>query len=295
MESNRISGQSYYEIMPSADIRAGDIWKGMPTFGHLRLESCSGIIITPACDLSNHKVETVTYLPIVPVANYMMGRNFAVEMARVVRAQATAAALASAEYWQLRGIHLPTKEGMERTRSEADLMLSSGCSDKQKLTIARVKAAIEVIQASRGLNVDAGTRKIRLAMGDKEYEKCISDIIKNSYSTDIHFLPADGRSGDLSVMLEHSVVLFRYPMSLPVEILEAANDITISDWCTAVNTLEVEFPIVRCMRHTRPMKLGALRSRFLPDLVARFAGLHIRMGSPDFTRETIDSFVQELG
>lgn len=295
MESNRISGQSYYEIMPSADIRAGDIWKGMPAFGHLRQESCSGLVITPACDLSNHKVETVTYLPIIPVAKYLTGRSFAVELARVVRTQATAAALASAEYWQLRGMHLPTKEGMDRTLSEVDQMLSSGCSEKQKRTIARVKAAIEVIRLSRGNNIDAGTREIRLAMGDKEYERCVSDIIKNSYSTDIHFMPADGRSGDSSVMLEHSVVLFRYPMSLPVEALQVSNDITISDWSAAIDALEVEFPIVNSMKHTRPIKVGALRSRFLPDLIARFAALHIRMGSPDFTKDTVDSFIQELG
>src|SRR5688572_14008887 len=111
---NKTSGQSYYEMMPATDLNVGDVWKDLPVFGHLRRVVCGGLVITPACDLSNNKVETVTYLPIIPVKEYMLGRGFSVELSRVVRSQASFVGL-NVEAWQLRGISLPVSSEMRRS------------------------------------------------------------------------------------------------------------------------------------------------------------------------------------
>ncbi len=102
----KTTGSSYYDIMPPPDLGAGDIWTDLPAFGHLRKALCGGVVITPACDLSNKKVETVTYLPIITVDDYLLGRPFASELVRVIRAQGAHAGL-NVDSWQLRGVALP--------------------------------------------------------------------------------------------------------------------------------------------------------------------------------------------
>ena len=71
-----LTGTSFYDNLPSPDHRTGDIWRHLPTFGTLTRVSTSGIIITPACDLANRKCEMITYLPIIPVADYIGSSAF---------------------------------------------------------------------------------------------------------------------------------------------------------------------------------------------------------------------------
>jgi len=60
----------YYDLNPSSENQPGDIWSGLPTHGLLGTKTVHGLVITPACDLSNRKVETITYLPIISVLTY---------------------------------------------------------------------------------------------------------------------------------------------------------------------------------------------------------------------------------
>jgi hypothetical protein len=290
----KTTGQSYYDAFASMEQQVGDIWKGMPAFGHLRKHSVTGIVITPACDLANRKVETITYLPIIPVRQYLVSRGFAAELVRIIKGQGQLAKIKDLEDWQMKGIDLPADTVMLRTLKEANALSGSGGA-KEKDAAVRICAAVAVLRSIRGQGESADLRLVKTALGAKEYERCISDVVRNAYSPDIHFLPSDGRAGDLSVIGDHSVVLFRYPMAVPVDMLDAANDIGIVDWAGASSLLSVEFPIVAHAQSVRPVKVGALRSRFLPDLISRFAALHIRMGAPDFTRETVGDFVNEFG
>lgn len=291
----KVSGQSYYDLMPPASLAVGDIWSGLPAFGHLRRESCGGIVITPACDLSNRKAETVTYLPVISVEDYLVSRAFSPEMVRVVKGQMGPAGLDLADGWQIKGVDLPELPIIRAALGDAKKVLASGAGEKAKIAAGRVVSAARVLLGARGVIQYVGAAEVRIALGDKEYVRCMSEICRNAYSSDIHFLPCDGRVGVHSAMERHSLVLFRYPMALPVELLHAANDVAVVDWESAVAQLGSEFPVVINAIRTRPMRVAMLRSRFLPDLLSRFAALHIRMGSPDFTPETIESFVQDLG
>ena len=66
-----VGSSDYYELYPSADHQSGDIWTDLPTHGVLCAARLPCVVITPACDLMNRKVETLTYLPIVSVGTYL--------------------------------------------------------------------------------------------------------------------------------------------------------------------------------------------------------------------------------
>lgn len=74
------------------------------------------------------------------------------------------------------------------------------------------------------------TSRLRLLFTDKEFEQTAEKIVRNSYRLDLHFLPADGQPKDWSAVAEHSVVLFRYPMSVPLDLLDAAQTQSLKDW-----------------------------------------------------------------
>jgi hypothetical protein len=52
----------------------------LPTHGLLRKNRTSAIIITPSCDLSNRKVSTVTYLPVISFLEWVSCRDFLPEV-----------------------------------------------------------------------------------------------------------------------------------------------------------------------------------------------------------------------
>lgn len=293
-ELGKITGKSYYSSMPAIELEAGDIWTGLPSFGHLRRQSIGGVVITPACDLSNRKVETVTYLPVIPVTDYLTSRGFAIEMVRAVRTQASVAGIADLSAWGTRGIELPSASDISKTLSEAEKIAHGKGSEKMRAAATRVCSAARVLLAVRGKG-SPDVSAVFGAMGAKEKARCLSDLCRNSHSTDIHFLPSDGKVGPSSSMEVHSVVLFRYPMALPVDLLTAANDVSLKDWAAAVDSLSVELPVCSAARGFRPVKVATLRPQYLPDLLARFVALHVRMGSPDFSSETLDAFVGEIG
>lgn len=290
--SIRVTGQAYYDVMPGADLQAGDIWLDMPTFGHWRRLTANALVITPACDLSNRKSETVSYVPVVPLREYVLGRGFAVEMVRVIKAQESIAGISQASDWIAKASNLPGIAQVQCMHSSASAQLEKKIGEKALSASRRCEAASKVLLASRGAAV-ATIEDVKSALGDKEYLRIVSDIVRNAYSSDIHFLPADGRIGMSSAMKEHSVALFRYPLSLPVEVLDYANDIAVIDWPRVVSSMENEYPIMKEVG-VRPLKIGSLRSPYLADLISRFAGLHIRMGSPDFTSETVGRYVNDI-
>src|SRR5438105_2178746 len=87
----KTSARDYYDRNPSLDHVPGDIWSDLPTFGLLRAPTAHGLVITPACDLANRKVETITYLPILPISAYLTTAGFLPDVARGVNGQLEAA------------------------------------------------------------------------------------------------------------------------------------------------------------------------------------------------------------
>ena len=62
---------SFYNNRITNEHCTGDVWSNLPTHGMLEKDLLPGLVITPSCDLANEKVETITYLPIVPVGFYL--------------------------------------------------------------------------------------------------------------------------------------------------------------------------------------------------------------------------------
>jgi len=79
--------QDYYDVFPACGNNTGDIWSALPTFGLLGDTPLSGIVITPACDLSNRKVETISYLPLIPVCAYFTTPAFMPDIFREIEGQ----------------------------------------------------------------------------------------------------------------------------------------------------------------------------------------------------------------
>lgn len=295
MDEIKVSGSSYYDALPHAGLRVGDIWSGLPAFGHLKRREWKGLVITPACDLANRKAESITYLPIISVADYLCGRGFAGEFVRVIRGQSSIAGITLSDAWDVKGAVLPqTHEVTAVSRAAAAIAADASAGKKAQLASSRIEAASTVLLGV--LNPDGASlaKAVACALGDKEYARCVQDIIRNAYAADIHFLPADGRTPPMSVVEEHSVVIFRYPISLPIEVLELADNVRITDWKSALEAAAADHPVLHNMS-VRPVRQGSLKPRFLPDVISRFAALHIRMGSPDFSAETVKSFANDMG
>ena len=92
-----------------------------------------------------------------------------------------------------------------------------------------------------------------------------------------------------------------------MSILDSAQDVSLTDWSAATAALATHEPMARVFSETRPLKCLRLQNRFLADLplrvvlgesadlLTKFMALYSRLGSPDFTRETIDTLSKELG
>src|SRR5688572_11363006 len=82
-----LTQRDFYEANPSLENSPGDIWHGLPTQGLLPVFRSPGLVITPACDLAQRKVETITYLPIIPVRTWFSTLAALPEIKRAVDGQ----------------------------------------------------------------------------------------------------------------------------------------------------------------------------------------------------------------
>jgi hypothetical protein len=128
----------------------------------------------------------------------------------------------------------------------------------------------------------------------KNFEKIKVDIITNSYSSDLHFLPRDDEDSDWSAIQEHSVVLFRYPITVPIEILDLAMDYSIVNWKETMIAESSKFSSATGFRHEKPLKVIKLNPDYLSDLLTRFVGVYVRIGSPDFTEKNIQILKEQI-
>lgn len=236
-------------------------------------------MITPACDLANRKVETVTYLPVISVAEWCALYPCAQEIRRELDDLLKRLGLSDGD----------------STVPDPKNALESLLGDKQKAkSAARALACLSYFHArdmTPSEPIDMGT----IATALPKWSETVRRIIKNAHRTDMHFIPADGRDDGRSSIAAHSLVLFRYPMTAPIEIFDVANDISIADWATATTGLSARFPLAAAFASARPIKRGRLRKDFLTDLLTRFSALYLRIGSPDFDDLTIDSIASAIG
>jgi hypothetical protein len=278
---------------PNPDHNTGDIWRDLPTFGLLKVPTCSGIVITPACDLANSKVETVTYLPIISLPQWFCSRSM-YDMIRVEILNLIKQLQLDFDEKIFSKNYLPKKDSFSFIKAEI----------KTKEKSAKGKAAEPFNKLLLGLEllekiISTECQELKKSelisfMGNKKIDELKTKIIKNSYSTDLHFLPSDEKNIDWSAISNHSVALFRYSITVPIEIFDLASDVDCTNWELSVDELGQRFPSIKEFKLKRPLKSLQLNTHFLSDLLTRYVSLYVRLGSPDFTQDMIEKIKTEM-
>jgi hypothetical protein len=129
----------------------------------------------------------------------------------------------------------------------------------------------------------------------REWRDVCRKLLTNSYSQYIHFLPWDLQPGNVSGVLKHSVALFRYPLTLPAEILYHADEVNVVDWESELSNLMSVYPIAGSLGGLRPLKRLSIRKAYMSDLLNRYIAVYNRIGSPDLALSTITRFTSEIG
>jgi hypothetical protein len=293
--SRKITAEHYYDFNPSLENAPGDIWSDLPTHGLLPTTHLPGLVITPACDLAQGKVETISYLPIIPLRAYFCLPGALPELRRCTEGQLVAASLTGLISWPS-AYSAPDINMLDAAEALLHEHEKSGRGSSRELTsIKRSQAGLRLLRNVRKPTAfDVDPSDIRLLLGEKEWLNTRTRLITNAFRADLHFLPADGQRVEWSGVRDHALVLFRYPMTAPIEIFECAQDISLSDWKNCCDRLAGTVPLVKAFEERRPMKRIAMKPNFISDLLTRFVSLYVRLGSPDFTIETIGRYCEEI-
>lgn len=294
----KLNPADFYDVSPSIECVAGDIWSGLPLATNTGLANTGfGLVITPACDLANCKSETLTFLPIVPLVDYLTSSAMAASLVKATAGQIAATGLSA----PLDQSHRYSFPDSARTTQTADALRNrlNNCADRlgkaEIAAVERALAGLRLLERGARLHPSSETlMDVRKLLGLAETERLLDRLIRNSYSVDLHFMPTDGEPKDWSGVSTPSLVLFRYPLSAPIQVFEMAMQVNVRNWQNAVDTLSKSIPSVRTFREVRPLKHSTLRPRFLADLLTRYVGMHVRLGAPSFTSETVKAISNSL-
>jgi hypothetical protein len=288
MIAPRIDARDYYDFLPPNVHRTGDIWRGLPTFGMLGRRFTPAIVITPACDLENRKSETITYIPIIPVNSFLSSPPFYFDLWAEI----------STTLMQLKMEAQVTPPGRfalpnygEINSVIAAISHASKKSDIPALEKLRSYASF-LDSALRAQNCPV--HDIAKIFRKTHFARILNNIVTNSFRVDIHFLPEDRKPEDSSAVPNHSVTLFRYPLSVPTYILDVAQNASPSTWPNEMGRLCELFPVATSFEEW-PIRLATLKDDFLSDLISRYLAMHIRLGSRDFTHDTVARYAKEIG
>ena len=267
----------------------------LPMHGLLRNERSSAIVVTPSCDLSNRKVSSITYLPVVPFVDWVSCADFMPEVVNSVSSLVEQLIPLGVSVSSTPGRYgLPEEEISSQISNLQRKMKTEKMSKPVLLACQRyVSGCRHIRRVIRGEKADL--QDVEGCLTKKRWQQVREHVIRNSFRSDIYFLPADGNEPELSPLANHSVVLFRYPLTVPVAVLDSAQDTSVSDWSEAVKSLAAHEPMALAFSAVRPLKCLRLIDRFLSDLLTKFVGLYSRLGSPDFSRESVETISKELG
>lgn len=294
----KLNPADFYDVSPSTDCVAGDIWSGLAiTTGPQTTNKGSGVVVTPACDLANGKSETLTFLPVVPLVDYLISPAMAATLVRATVGQLTAAGL-TASLGQPHRYAFPDPTSATQLADDLQNRLNDSAVRLGKAEKAAGKRALAGLRLlARGARLQSSTETladVTELLGLAETERLLDRLIRNAHSVDLHFVPADGEPKEWSGVSTPSLVLFRYPVSAPIQVFEMAMQVSVRDWPNAIDTLCKSIPSAHAFREVRPLKHSTLRPRFLADLLTRYVGMHVRLGAPSFTSETVKAISKSL-
>ena len=291
--SNRADVRDYYDLAPPVALAAGDIWSDLPTFGLIPGGATRAIVITPACDLSNRKVATASYLPIIPLRRYFLSPSFVPSISRETNKHLKAAGLpllpAPGNWFAPPAI--PT---IEAALGDCNGRLTQPSNKGTREATTRAAAGLTLLRACHRQNGEDFPRaEFTKVFGAKNWDATIQQVVRNSHRLDLFFLPSDDQPTSWSAIPDPSVVLFRYPFSAPIQLLECAQDIQLANWGGVISELRPLLPGIDAFA-TRPLKRGTLRAGFLGDLLTRFVSMHVRLGAPDLSEASVDKIVRDI-
>ncbi|MEK6291529.1 MAG: hypothetical protein V4793_09095 [Paraburkholderia tropica] len=291
-----ISAGDYYNSNPEASHSAGDIWADLPTYGLLGTRRRAGIVITPPCDLAQGKVETITYLPIINLSSYFSMSAFLPVVIRELRGQLTFLKIDDLSVVGGR-FAFPSSDELNRAKTEVDEILSRKSIAAKDIGAAeKARACLKILDQILDVELsECEAEIVGRALGSKATKTLYENLIKNSHAIDLHFLPKDNQPSEWSAIKSHSLVLFRYPITAPVELFDEAQEISNRNWQSAVEKVTKKVPAAAAFAEVRPMKRAVLKSSFFSDLLTRYAAMHVRVGSPDFSQNTIENYISDLG
>lgn len=289
--SQPIGASDYYDTLPSGAHQPGDIWTALPTHGILVQALTPALIITPSCDLANRKTETLTYLPILALREYLSSRAFLPELLRECdeRSKTSGHALG------LREGRLPSAADLGAALALVEKALVGTLNSATRGLLERTRAGVLASQtALHGEHRSGQENRIKELYGAKPFSALIERLVTNGNRADTHFLPADDQPRDWSAIPEPSLVMFRYPMTVPIEVLEAAQSESPMSWGAARASLATSYSCACRFGDALPLKSLRIRPRFLSDLLTRFTSLYGRIGSPDLPSPTVQRIVSQV-
>jgi len=293
--SRRPGARLYYDYLPPAGTACGDIWRDLPSGGLLGTDPITGLVVTPACDLSQRKAETITYLPVIPARAYFSTLGALPEVRSRTLGQLKAGGLALSTIWNHESFAPPSVDQLELIESEiGGFLRSQKRSEKQISALERAKAGLKIARAIGEPKLAEIEASDLSALFGSEWEKIKSRIATNSYSSYMHFLPSDEQNPAFSGVPQHSVVLFRYPMTSVIEIFDLAQHTTDAGWALAIDGMVRYLPAAGQFRTKRPLKALSVRTEFLHDLLSRYTSVYSRLGSPDFTEDSVERMSKEM-
>lgn len=277
----KIEPRDYYKSLPSIEHETGDIWTNIP-FPSLKNNFFSrGIVITPACDLSQNKTETVTVLPIVTINEYLYSKCFFYVVWLEVKTLLT----------QI-GINMQNRyinPGEEEIKIAIDTMRVEGKTKESDIKkIEEYHKYLLFIEGKKTEKPD-----LKKIFSEKGIKSIITDIVKNKYGNDIHFLPKDEHNKSGKILESHSLVLFRYPFSFPISILDIANSGNEQSWHFDMESYLPVYQLASIFERY-PINVSALKDDFLSDLLSRYLAMYMRLGSRDFTKDTVSTFIRQI-
>lgn len=282
-----LDARDFYKKFPSGQHEAGDIWTNIPTSYFFGQKFERAIVITPSCDLAQSKVEVINFVPIIPVQRYVYTKSFFKEITDYISNQVNS---------YLQSDLISTSRFKNIKKDDIQVAISLIKDDKKGIELkSKLVEYIKYIDYTEegGIHHNSIKPDISKIITVKLYNTYLKKIASNSFKTDIHFLPYDKQILDYSAVQAHSLALFRYCFAVPIEILDLAARSSERNWQNDLAGIHIKIPSSKEF-DSYPIKLSALKDDFLSDMLSRYISMYIRLGSRDFTNESLENFVEEM-
>lgn len=194
LPDKHLSSRRYYDLLPPEAHACGDIWKGLPSAGLLGSAPIAGLVVTPACDLSERKAETITYLPIIPARAYFSTLGALPELHRRVQGNLKAGQSAIDVPWKENSFVPPRPHQVEAAIEAIEAHVSSKQRGQTELAaLKRASAGLRIVKLIADPELSEVPSEDLAAIFGGEWQKIKERIVTNSFSSYLHFLPSDNQ------------------------------------------------------------------------------------------------------